>query len=348
MKILQYKQNAVMAKSRAFYGKRLTQKDYESLLNCSCVQEIASYLRNTQLYSDILEKLSTTDISAGYLEFLITKNEALIFSKLCRYEMAFGQEIYNYFVVISEIRQILSAVRRILFGETEAFENPKNRIYSGSTDIDMIALSATQNMDDVLRILASSKYRKVIENCVNNSENEYLYYECAFVNFFHEYEYELVKKCSGKKSELLRLLSEKADTEFIDKLYRAKKYFSSASDRAMINIAPVHLTRLTKNEIKELLSAENEKSMLEILMNTPYKKYALRIEKDISAEQSVAKINYEKYRHLLRFSTEPDTVMFCYMFLAENEVSNLIHIIEGVKYKMNSSVIKDMLIGAGD
>lgn len=348
MKILQYKQNAVMAKARALYGKRLTQKDYESLLGCSSVQEIASYLRGTQLYSDIFEKLSTTDISAGYLEFLITKNEALIFSKLCRYEMAFGQEIYNYFVVISEIRQILSAVRRILFGEKETFENPKNRIYSGSTDIDMVALSVATDISDVRNILKSSQYRRIIEDCINNSGNEYLFYECAFVNFFHEYEYELVKRCSGKNSGLLKLLSEKADTEFIDKLYRAKKYFQSSSDRVVRSIAPVHLTCLTKKEIKELLSAEDEKRLLEILGGTRYKEYAVHMGKDTGAQQSIARLNYEKYRHLLRFSTESDEVMFCYMFLAEYEVSNLIHITEGVKYKTDSSVIEDMLIGAGD
>jgi vacuolar-type H+-ATPase subunit C/Vma6 len=39
--------------------------------------------------------------------------------------------------------------------------------------------------------------------------------------------------------------------------------------------------------------------------------------------------------------------MFCYISLAENEIENITHIIEGIRYTVPADKIKTMLIGAG-
>lgn len=348
MKIFQYKLNAVMAKARAIYGQRLTQKDYESLVNASSVAEITAYLKSNSYYSETLEKLPSPDIGAEHLEFLIRKSESGIFERLCRYEMAFGQDIYNYFVKKSEITQILLQMRSIISGKANSGENVKNRFYSGKTEIDMYALSSASSVEEILNVIDATPYKEIVEKCYRSGNNEYIDYECAFINFFHEYEYALVKKCCGKKSGLLTLLSEEADLEFIKKLYRMKKYFPAYSDRILRSIIPMNLTRLTKKEIKELLSIESEKQLADILKKTVYREYAGKIADAGFTEQQIAERRYEKYKHLLRFSTDPNEILFCFMFLIETEAANLIHIIEGVKYKMDYTSIKELLIGAGD
>ena len=50
----------------------------------------------------------------------------------------------------------------------------------------------------------------------------------------------------------------------------------------------------------------------------------------------------------LRFSTDPSVVLFCYIFLAENELTNLTHIIEGVRYHLPPEKIAPLLVGVGD
>ena len=50
-------------------------------------------------------------------------------------------------------------------------------------------------------------------------------------------------------------------------------------------------------------------------------------------------------RKWLRFSTEPTLVMMCYIWLAQCEVWNLNHIIEGVHYKLPAEEVLALLIG---
>lgn len=348
LNILQYKLNAIMAKSRAVYGKRLTGKDYESLVNCSSVAEITSYLRSSTAYAEVLENKASTDISAGHLEFLIRKFGAETFERLYRYEVAFGQELYNYFVKNVEIEIILSKIRGILLGNSEDIVVSGSKLSREINEIDMYKVAKAENMEELASALDGTPYKAVIRKCMRDPLCDFLDYESAFSNYFHEYEYELIKKCYGRNNDLLKLLSQKADTEFIDKAYRTKKFFNASSDRILRNTAPVHLTDFSQKQISGLINASDENAVLSVLERTKYKEYARKIREADYAEQAIAQLNYKKYKHLLRFSRDPNEVMFCFMFLSENEISNLIHIIEGVKYKMDAESIKELLIGVGD
>jgi V/A-type H+-transporting ATPase subunit C len=49
--------NAVMAKARGLYGKRLKAQDYETLLQKHSVAEIAGYLKNETYYGEALKEV---------------------------------------------------------------------------------------------------------------------------------------------------------------------------------------------------------------------------------------------------------------------------------------------------
>ena len=348
MKILQYKLNAIMAKSRAIYGKRLTGSDYEALLGCTSVSDITAYLRSTDAYSEILRKVPSADISAGYLEFLIRKNKFEIFGRLSRYEMAFGQELYNYFVKSDEISYILFCIRNILLGKTRENAVSAPQRYTVNQDSKLNQLTNAHTFNELIEALDTTPYKKLVEDCCRNNQGDYFDFESEFTNYFNEYQFELIKKTCGSDSGLMKLIKIKADTGFIEKLCRIKEYYSVSSQRLLHTSAPLHLTNFTQKQIQALISAADKKAVLEVLKSTAYREYASAIEQSEYIEQAVSALNYKTYKHLLRFSTEPSEVLFCFMFLVENEVSNLIHIIEGVKYKMDAESIKKLLIGVGD
>lgn len=60
------------------------------------------------------------------------------------------------------------------------------------------------------------------------------------------------------------------------------------------------------------------------------------------------RLDYRWHLKKLRFSTDPSVVLFCYIFLAENELTNLTHIIEGVRYHLPPEKIAPLLVGVGD
>ena len=82
--------NAILAKSRAMYGRRLTERNYTELLNCHSVNEVANYLKNRTAYADIFEGTTTTDIHRGQLETMLKKRVFDQYASLCRYEMSIG------------------------------------------------------------------------------------------------------------------------------------------------------------------------------------------------------------------------------------------------------------------
>lgn len=348
MKILDYKLNAIMAKARAMYGKRLTAQDYTSLCSCRSTAEIVSYLRGRTGYADAFENTVTAGIDEGYVEFLIKKLSYNRFATLCRYEMSFGEELHNYFIVKEEITQILQCIKSILLKNTDKYVMSVPSFYTKSFSIKAYDLMNIKSVPELINCLDGTPYRSMIQKCFD-SKAGYLEYECELLNYFYEFEYKLIKSRKGKPDkELFDLLSTKADTQFIDKLYRTKKYFSVSSESVVSRLAPVHLTNFTQKQVKQLLNASNEKEVLTLLKATKYKGYAAKIEKTDYVEQAINEENYKMYKHQLRFSSDPNVAMFCYMFLESIEVSNMIHIIEGVKYKISPEEIRSLLIGVGD
>ncbi len=348
MKILEYKLNAIMAKARAMYGKRLSLQDYSALCSCRSATEIVSYLKGRTAYADAFENTVTAGIDEGYVEFLIKKLSYNRFATLCRYEMSFGEKLHNYFIVKEEINQILSCIKSILLKNTDKYVMNVPAFYTKSLSLDAYDLMNVKTIPELIESLEGTPYKALISKCYDSAAG-YVEYECELLNYFYEFEYKLISEKKSKASgELFDLLSTKADTQFIDKLYRTKKYFSSSSERIIRSLAPIHLTGLTQKQIKQLLNASDEKELLRILKTTKYKNYASKIEKSDYAEQAINEENYKMYKHLLRFSDDPNVTMFCFMFLENIETENMIHIIEGVKYKMSPDEIKSLLIGVGD
>lgn len=60
--------NVVLAKARTMYGRRLTQNDYNELLKCRNVSEVAGYLKNNTIYSHALAGIVESEIHRGQLE----------------------------------------------------------------------------------------------------------------------------------------------------------------------------------------------------------------------------------------------------------------------------------------
>lgn len=348
MKVLDYKLNAIMAKARAMYGQRLTGEDYENLIACTSMAELVTYLKTRTAYADAFRNLSAAQSEAGYIEFAIRKRAYNQFSNLCHYEMTLGEEFSNYFIVNEEVKQILSCIKSVLLDNSEKYIMNMPSFYERSLHFNVKALMSVRSLEQLSEILCGTPYRRIIDKGIKDGFS-YIDYECEMVNYFNEYEYKLIKKnCKGKeKQQMMALLAEKADLQFTDKIYRLKKYFPS--NKALISvITPSHLTEFSDKQIKAFINAEDEKEVLELLSRTAYRSYAREMQGSPHIEQAINQVRYKRNKSMLRFSTDPNVVMFCFMFLIENEVDNLVHIIEGIKYKTNPEDIKSMLIGVGD
>ena len=66
--------NAILAKTRAMYGKSLTETDYKQLMDCRNVPEVAAYLKSRTSYRSALTGLNETEVHRGQLEPMLRQN----------------------------------------------------------------------------------------------------------------------------------------------------------------------------------------------------------------------------------------------------------------------------------
>ena len=93
-----------------------------------------------------------------------------------------------------------------------------------------------------------------------------------------------------------------------------------------------------------LIDAPLARDMLRLIPNTYYKKDFAKVDFDY-LEGATQKMMYKKFVRGIRYYTSPTAVMFSYIFLVTNEVQNIIHIVEGIKYDIPPEKINAFLIG---
>ena len=98
---------AVLAKARAKFGKRLTEKDYNSLLNSNSVAEVMSYLKSYTHYAEALRDINERDVHRGRLEVLLRQHLFYEFDSLCRYDSQMSTGFSAYVISRTEIEQIM-------------------------------------------------------------------------------------------------------------------------------------------------------------------------------------------------------------------------------------------------
>ena len=76
--------NAVLAKARALYGRRLRAEDYRRLTDCHTMTELANELKALPLYANTLAEVNPTYARRAQLENLLRQSQYERFDSLCR------------------------------------------------------------------------------------------------------------------------------------------------------------------------------------------------------------------------------------------------------------------------
>jgi V/A-type H+/Na+-transporting ATPase subunit C len=340
--------NAILAKSAAMYGRMLTGQDYTDLLNCRSVSEVAAYLKTRTSYADIFEGVSTITIHRGRLEELLKKRLFMQYASLCRYEMSIGQDFYKYFIIKNDILQILSCVRLLGADRPGDYLFTLPAFFNEHTGLDLIKMATAKSFEDLLDVLEGTPYQKVLApfRGVSLTSRSNLDIEAALYKYFYYELWALANKAfRGKRLEgVLDVLRIQADMRTLVSLYRLKNMLD-AHEVLLRQFTFPGIGNLTDKQLTALVRAPSAKELLKSLEMTRYRNQLE--ESDYGyVEAATHRILYRWSKKYFRFSTDPTVVMFCYIYLAENEIENITHIVEGIRYDVPPENIKATLIGA--
>lgn len=340
-----FSSNAIMAKSRALYGKRLTKEDYDALINAKSVNEVVSYLKSETAYGDVFRS-ANSEMSTVQVEELLKIHLLRGFEKVSRYEISTGVEFYKLIIMENDIQQILRFMHFLIIQKSEEYLKVLPPFFNERSELDLYALASSRSFEDMILALKGTPYEKILRpfDKTYNDPRSYIRMERALNEKLWATEKDIVEKYKGKsKKNIAELLSYRNDMENFIKIYRIKRLVNEDKKdiRMFLNL---NFTNLKDKEIDTMIEAETTHEMLNIASKSYYKKHFIQ-ENFTSFEEFSRQVLFNKFHKEIRYSTNPVAVMISYFYLAENEAKNIIHIVEGIRYGMASEKIAALPVG---
>ena len=308
---------AVLTKARAKFGKRLTEKDYNNLLNSNSVAEVMSYLKSYTHYAEALRDVNERDVHRGRLEVLLRQHLFYEFDSLCRYDSQMSTGFSAYVISRTEIEQIMRFLTLLNTSSTEKFIYQYPTYFSKHTEIDLQKLALARNYDEFLSVLSNTKYAQIFTKYQPDENN--------------------LLPISDIENDLYTFVFSN-----LKKVIRLKKYYNLSPEQIKSNLL-YPFSGISEKIIDRMCSAESSGEVFSVMQETHTGKMIEQIGYVYASDIS-PRVKYKLARKNMYFSNNPSVVMISYMFVAETELMNIITLIEGTRYKLDSKKIQSLLI----
>ncbi len=338
--------NAIWAKAKAKFGGRLTPQNYNELLACRSVGEIALYLKGHTYFSSVLGEVKSSDIHRGRLEELLKRKQFEDFASLCIFEYAGHDFFYQIIIIRSEIQQILHCIRLLNFGRPDEYLFRMPAFLDRHTTISLLDLARARNFDEMLQSLQGSRYYKILRpfTPAPGEELNFTAIETALNEFLYEELFRLFKRRNSGRhmSEIEQMYAQRAELGNILRIIRLKRNPHISVEYIRSCLMPYRYL-LSAEELEKMVNASTSDQVLELFRKS---RYQPRIENVsfVSLEQCVQEIIFNHAVHTMHFSSNPSAIFAAYVIASETELTNVVHIIEGIRYQLDPSEIKPMLI----
>ncbi len=236
----------------------------------------------------------------------------------------------------------------LIKGTPEKYLNSLPAFFNKHTDLDLYKMASAKNFKELINAVSGSDYKALLTPFADiYMENGiYIKIESALNDYVKNFLFSIIKRSAGKKEkqQIREIINYKFDMDTVVNIYRLTRLADadSADIKGYIN---TKFTNFSQKEINMLINAPLARDMMRLIPQTCYRKDFANLEYAYLGG-AVQRVMYSKLSKSMRYFTDPTAVMICYVFLAENEVQNITHIVEGIKYNIPSKNIGAILVGA--
>lgn len=337
--------NAILAKARTMYGRRLTDKDYEDLLACKTVAEVAAHLKNQTVYSEILSGLNENDVHRGQLETLLRKKIFYERASLARFDMNSEQFLTRFFINRLEIEQIMRCISLMNIGRASEYAYELPVFFEKYTKLNLKAFSGVTNLEELCDVISNTKYSKIIREFIPDAGERLDIPKIETSLYIYNYGqlFDSINKHTkgSEKKELLNLLDAFVDFRNFVRVTRLRFGYNATREYVRSMLLP--FGRLSKSQINSMLEANDKNELFKILKSTYIGKSLTKTEFSSQTQIGPAlKAVYSKRN--IRLSVNASVVMLSYITLSEIELSNIINLIEGTRYGLSEEEKARLLV----
>ena len=337
--------NAILAKIRAIFGKRLTRADYAQMARKRDVGEVAALLKETPSYQLALKNVSETTVHRGQLEAILKKDIFYKYSVLRNYDTS-DNGFYDFIIVRLEIDEILRRLMLLRASDSTDYVVDMPAFLLNHTSFNLMELARANNARMILACLEHTPYAGVLRQCIHGrpeGETDLREIEHALYTYYYEFLLgEIDSQFRGQTREQLReVVLAEIEARNIQLMFRLKFYYQLDASQIKGYLYPYHY-KLKGKRLDAALAAKDYDGMLAAL------DFLSREDRQWPEEDGIEpytrQLCYRLERRLLRFTTSAPVAMYTFLALREIEVSNIITVIEGVRYQIPQEEILKMLI----
>lgn len=335
--------NATVAKIRAIHGHMFTKDNYHEMLSRRSVPEIAEYLAQTKRFKEAFTGLDPSSVHRAMLEEILHKENFNTYKRLCRFQGLDKLPFFDFLVKRIETDSILSMINSINSKLKNSYLQELPGYVVKHSKLGLLELSKAESFEELVSMLKGTDYGKVLAKLKCGEDGTVSYTDCelALRNSYYDKLLETVKKNyhGNEGHELAEMIHREIDSRNIINTYRMKIFFGySVEDIKKHQLKHGHLGSKRMNMLFE---CDSKDDIIDWTDKTAY----LRHSKD--TEYIEAKIQNARYKYLsheIHASVSAPVVMYAFIQLCETEVSDVVHIIEAVRYGADTAEIESKLI----
>lgn len=332
MSISAIKYPSINAKLKGMYSKRLKNDDLQDLAKQNNLKSAVAILKNKSSSLNVLSE----DADREQIEKVLNGEIIYDIEKIVKYLDKNDTQIFNLLISKYEIRCIKRAIK-LLYSKNEYDENIK--IWTNTIFTDLKGLESIKSIDEFLKIINNTKYKKILKKYFENKNTEYSIFEIE--NELDKMYLKSIYNSAGNNKNLKKMIGAKIDFTNILWIYRMKKYYNFSEYKIEKSIIDINYA-LKKNQILSLVKAKNIEELNEILKKTVYS--------NISTDDIYElECNMKKYLHGLYIKNFKSNLLsinciYSYLNLVELENKDIISIIEAVRYGIDKEKLLKKLI----
>lgn len=339
---------ATAAAIRTAYGHRLRAADYRDLLNLHTVPEIVSYLKDTEGYGDLLHGLEPVYTHRGYLEMLLKRNLFTQCLHFCKLENLLKTPFFRFFIYDYEIRELMKKIQLMPAG-TQAYISAMDAWLGPYLSFSQDALARAERREEVIAATAQTPYAAVLKKYWKIDGGNYTALEIALrACYLERILQEAEQTVQGEDlNALKKLIAEQVDLINLINAYRLKRVFHADEETLQGMMLPI-AGRLPKRICEQLYAAPDLAGFVDVLRTTRYGRMMDWSSEDapesVRLEHAFQSLRWQSARTALHFSGHAAVSLYAVHVLYQIEVSNLITVIEGIRYGKPVSYLQSLLI----
>ncbi len=342
-----YSEKAMLAKVRARFGKRLTEKNYEELCSLSSVSGVASYLKKHPHYKDTLVTVDPRNVHRGQLEAVLRRGIFSQYAGLAGSQPGGENGFYNYVILRSEVDQIVTMLRLIQAGTPGNYLLILPNYLIKYASFNLEALGRATSFDELLEVLRQTQYYQILRRNrpAGSKKIDIAACERALITQYYNAVLELISKHfdTNEQEQLRKMLMLHVDIQNLTYVYRLKRFFDAPPEQILGALLPFDTP--SKRVIEIMTTAKTPKELTDALRASRYH-WDKKINPDNPdyIEALTGRREYDLALHNIHFSSSPAVVLMSYMTHLEQEIDNITNIIEGIRYELSREEIQHMLI----